>query len=302
VKAIVVGFGSIGRRHTRILKNIGINVNIVSRRNIEGEDNYKDIEIAIEKEDPQYIVVSNSTSEHINTIKKISKTSFEGKLLVEKPLVHEDLEIPDSIPSDTFVAYNMRFHPLLQKLRDRVEGSSVVSAHVYAGQYLPDWRPDRDYRESYSARREKGGGVIRDLSHELDYINWLFGGWRDVASMGGQFSHLEIDSDDVYGVLISTKNCPVVSLQVNYVDRINQRNITVNTEKENFSVDLVSKTFTTSEDYEEYESFDIDTTYKREHAAVLGSREEYEKDMCTLREGEEVVKMIDRIESKNEFK
>ncbi len=302
MRAIVVGFGSIGRRHTRILKKIGIKVNIVSRRNIEGVDNYKDIKIAIEKEDPQYIVVSNKTSEHINTIKKISKTSFEGKLLVEKPLVHEDLEIPDSIPSDTFVAYNMRFHPLLQKLRDRVEGSSVVSAHVYAGQYLPDWRPDRDYRESYSARREKGGGVIRDLSHELDYINWLFGGWRDVASMGGQFSHLEIDSDDVYGVLISTKNCPVVSLQVNYVDRVNQRNITVNTEKETFSVDLVSKTFTTSEDYEEYESFDIDTTYKREHAAVLGSREEYEKDMCTLREGEEVVKMIDRIESKNEFK
>ncbi len=302
MRAIVVGFGSIGRRHTRILKKIGIKVNIVSRRNIEGVGNYKDIKIAIEKEDPQYIVVSNKTSEHINTIKKISKTSFEGKLLVEKPLVHEDLEIPDSIPSDTFVAYNMRFHPLLQKLRDRVEGSSVVSAHVYAGQYLPDWRPDRDYRESYSARREKGGGVIRDLSHELDYINWLFGGWRDVASMGGQFSHLEIDSDDVYGVLISTKNCPVVSLQVNYVDRVNQRNITVNTEKETFSVDLVSKTFTTSEDYEEYESFDIDTTYKREHAAVLGSREEYEKDMCTLREGEEVVKMIDRIESKNEFK
>lgn len=302
MRAIVIGYGSIGKRHTRILSELGLSVCVVSSRKIERVERYGDVKKAIEIEKPHYIVVANSTHKHINTIKKISSSSFNGKVLVEKPLVHEDLKLPDSIPSDTFVAYNMRFHPLLQKLRDRIRGASIVSAHVYAGQYMPDWRPNRDYRKSYSAKKEKGGGVIRDLSHELDYVNWLFGGWKNVASMGGQFSHLEIDSDDVYGVLVSTERCPVVSLQVNYVDRKNQRVIIVNTESKTFKVDLVRNTFSADGETKNESEFDIDITYEREHIAIAKDRDEYKKDMCTLGEGKRVVKMIDEIESKNEIK
>ena len=95
----------------------------------------------------------------------------------------------------------------------------MLSAQVYAGQYLPDWRPGRDYRSVYSADSIAGGGVLRDLSHELDYLNWIFGGWAGVTALGGKLSSLELSSEDTVAVLIGFRACPVATLQINYLDR-----------------------------------------------------------------------------------
>ncbi len=103
------------------------------------------------------------------------------------------------------VGYNLRFHPGLRKLKELVEAETLgrlLWAYVEAGQYLPDWRPWQDYRQSYTARRDLGGGILLDGSHELDSITWLMGKPTEVMCMAGKVSALEVDVEDCADVLL----------------------------------------------------------------------------------------------------
>ena len=175
MRTLVIGYGSIGIRHTEVLKSLGCIVSIVSKRKLNIERCFSNIRDAINKGKPEYIVVANKTNEHIKTLIELKKIGFKGNILIEKPLSHNLLEIPNKDFNNVFVAYNMRFNPLLQRLIHELEGERIISSQAYVGQYLPDWRPKRDYRKSYSAKKIEGGGVLRDLSHELDFVSWLFG-------------------------------------------------------------------------------------------------------------------------------
>src|SRR5262249_50073259 len=120
-------------------------------------------------------------------------------LFVEKPLadclegVERFLETVKERNLVTLVGCNLRFHPgLIQVKRLLEEGAigRVIAARVEVGQYLPDWHPQEDYRQGYSARRELGGGVILDAIHEIDYVRWLLGEIVAVACFGGKLSRL----------------------------------------------------------------------------------------------------------------
>ena len=187
--ALVIGFGSIGQRHARLLREMGLSVHIYSRRTLPEEKKFQSLETALKEVHPEYVVIANETSEHYSALKTV--LSFEvSQVLVEKPLFSASVEsLPESPKSQVCVAYNLRFHPLLQRLCSEINGQSVLSVQVYVGQYLPDWRPQQDYRNSYSVSRAQGGGVLRDLSHELDYINWLFGPWQAISALGGIILH-----------------------------------------------------------------------------------------------------------------
>jgi predicted dehydrogenase len=109
---------------------------------------------------------------------------------------------------------------------------------------------------------------LRDLSHELDLLQWLFGAWRRVAALGGHVSPLEIDSDDLYALLMATESCPVVSVQVSYLDRVARRRIVVNTAEHTLEADLIAATLavdgaTTKFDVER------DMTYRDMHRSRL---------------------------------
>ena len=103
-----------------------------------------------------------------------------------------------------------------------------VSARLWFGSYLPDWRPNMDYRDSYSARRELGGGVLRDASHELDLAVWFFGWPLDVASAWiGKVGDLEIDVEDtVRTILVSATGVPIV-IELDYLSRTYRRGIEI---------------------------------------------------------------------------
>ena len=239
--ALVIGYGSIGMRHAEILKSLGCRVSILSKRKLSVERCFSNISDAVNKEKPEYIVIANKTNDHINTLNELIKIGFKGNILIEKPLSHNLLEIPNKDLKNVFVAYNMRFNPLLQRLIHELEGESIISSQAYVGQYLPDWQPKRDYRKSYRAKKMEGGGVLRDLSHELDFVCWLFGGWKRVIALGGHYSKLEIDSDDVFGLMFETVNCPISLVQLNYLDRKSRRDIIVNTNQHVFKIDLQNK-------------------------------------------------------------
>lgn len=288
MRALVIGYGSIGIRHTEVLKSLGCIVSIVSKRKQSVERCFSNISDAINKEKPEYIVIANKTNEHIKTLIELKKIEFKGNILIEKPLSHNLLEIPDKDFNNVFIAYNMRFNPLLQRLIHELEGEKIISSQVYVGQYLPDWRPKRDYRKSYSAKKIEGGGVLRDLSHELDFVCWLFGGWTRVIAIGGHYSELEIDSDDVFGLMLETINCPLSLVQLNYLDRSSRREIIVNTNQHVFKIDFIKKTFQKDNNIIASD-FDSNYSYLMQHKAIMENDYKY---LCKFDSGKDILRLI----------
>jgi predicted dehydrogenase len=293
IKTSVIGFGSIGQRHARILTELECQVAVVSRRPIDFAPRYSDLPQALIEWQPEYVVVANRTSEHRQTIETLVDHGFRGSVMVEKPLYECHSPLPNHDFSQATVAYNLRCHPLLKKLKSLLDDSAqMVTANIYAGSYLPDWRPNTDYRESYSGKKDQGGGVLLDLSHELDYALWLFGPWQRLAASGGHLSTLEIDSDDAYTLLVETQRCPLVSIHMNYLDRVPRREILVNTNQHTIQVDLINNTMTI-DGVQESVSVAHDDTYRAGHQAMLAGKTE---GLCTLEEAMETLVAIEAAE------
>lgn len=288
-RALVIGYGSIGRRHAEVLTQIGCAVAVVSRRAIEAPLAFRTLEAALHGHRPGYVVIANETGQHETTLAALAAAGFQGTVLVEKPLFGAAAALPAHDFGAAFVAYNLRFHPVIGRLKALLTDATIISCAAYVGQYLPDWRPQADYRQSYSASAAQGGGVLRDLSHELDYLCWILGGWRSVAALGGHFSALEIDSDDVFALLLATPRCPVVSVQLNYLDRSAKRRIVVNTNDGTLEADLVAGTVTVN-GATEHVVTERNTTYLAMHRAILAGQRD---TACSLAEGLSTLHLID---------
>lgn len=288
MKALVIGYGSIGSRHARILAELGCRTSVVSRRIIDFPIAYSNIEEALSAERPYLVVIANETAEHHSTFEQLVSLNFAGIVLVEKPLFDEIRDVRNTPFSSVLVAYNLRFHPVIQRVRQLLGSEIILSVQAYVGHYLPEWRPAVDYRQSYSARVNMGGGALRDISHELDYLLWMLNGWKGVAAIGGHFSQLEIDSDDIFSLMLDTQACQVVSLQMNYLDRVGRRFVLINTAQHTIFFDLVKGEVTVDGETECF-AVERDLTYREMHKAILSGDS---GDTCTLSEGLEVMRLI----------
>jgi predicted dehydrogenase len=268
MKALVMGFGSIGMRHARILAELGCDVAVLSRRAVDHPKRFSELDKALSSHAPDYVVIANATHEHHDALERLAAAGYRGNVLVEKPLFDHVRPVPSNSFQRVSVAYNLRFHPLIRRVQELLDQRRIISAQAYAGQYLPEWRPSTNYRMSYSADEQRGGGVLRDLSHELDYITWMMGGWTGVSARGGHFSSLEISSDDVFALLMSTQRCPIVSVQMNYLDRKGRREVVVNCDDTTIAVDLVRSEIQVGRHVETIE-VPRDASYRLMHQALL---------------------------------
>lgn len=288
-RVLVIGYGSIGARHARILVGLGCHTAVVSRREVDFPLTYICLADALLAEHPDYVVIANETSQHHDSLLALAQLGYTGTVLVEKPLFSNLEELPLLPFNEVYVAYNLRFHPIIQRVKSMLEGEKILSVQVYVGQYLPDWRPASDYRISYSASVEQGGGVLRDLSHELDYLTWILGGWERVSALGGHFSELEITSDDIFALMLATPRCPVLMLQLNYLDRLARRTVLINTSKHTIEADLIKGTITIDADKESI-SVGRDDTYRAMHEAILSGNGD---SLCSLDEGVNILRLIE---------
>ena len=289
---LVIGYGSIGCRHADALLTLGHDVAVVSRRRVDFPQLYKTSELALNDFAPDYIVIASRTNEHRDDIQQIAKLGFTGKLMIEKPVYqHGDEHVPDQF-ARTKIAFNLRFHPALQKFRALLKTRTVHAVTAYAGSYLPDWRPNTDYRKGYSAIRAEGGGVLRDLSHELDYLQWIFGKWQRLSAIGGNLGSLEIDSDDVFSILFETQHVPLISLSLNYLDTTTRRDVIALTDSGTVRLDLVAGTVEADGKTETF-SVDRNDTYFAQHNAMI---ENIDDVICDLTEGLDVMRMINAAE------
>jgi predicted dehydrogenase len=240
VRALIVGLGSIGRRHARNWSALGYGPLAICRQHgapqpeslgLEAPE-YHDLARALQVERPDVVLVTNPTSLHVAT----AQTALEAgaHVLVEKPLgsslagVNELLETARRQRRSLVVAYNLRFHPGLARMKALVEQRAIgrlLSARAEVGEYLPDWHPWEDYRNSYSGRRELGGGAVLTFSHELDALCWLLGPPRKLSAMAAHASALEIDTEDVAEIILEFERGLLGCMHVDYVRRPPRRTL-----------------------------------------------------------------------------
>ena len=209
-RLLVVGLGSAGKRHVRVARALLPNVRIVALRRSDSvatdEPEVESCVVTVAEAlafKPQAAVVANPATHHLAVTQALVAAGVH--VLIEKPLAHESAGLEELLAiarrqqNTVVTAYNLRFAPSLIHFREQVRSQvvgRVLSVRAEVGQYLPDWRPQSDYRRSVSARRDLGGGVLLELSHEIDYIRWIFGEVEWVQATCARQSRLEIDVED----------------------------------------------------------------------------------------------------------
>jgi predicted dehydrogenase len=214
---VVVGVGSIGERHLRNLRSLGeLDLHAVdpedaarSRAEALGATTHRSLESALAV-GPRAVLVCTPPVDHIRSVR--AAIAAGAHIFVEKPISHELDGVTAAIEEAAArrlvlaVGYNLRFHRGLRTVKDLVGSGAIgriLSVRAEFGQDLASWRPARDYRESYSARRALGGGILLDASHEIDYVRWLAGEITEVSALTGHVSQLDIDVEDI-AVLVMT--------------------------------------------------------------------------------------------------
>ena len=302
MNALIIGYGSIGRRHADILSDLNVieKIVVVSKQEDVLYRSYKSIDEIFDLTEFDYFVIASPTNLHFDHLKKINAKVSGKIILVEKPLFQNVENI--KLNNDVFVAYNLRFHPILIKLSQLLKKEKSLSVNVITGQYLPDWRPERDYRESYSASRERGGGVLLDLSHEIDYLLNLFGTIKHISAINKRISDLEINSDDYITAIGQFDNGVHFNFTMDYLSKKAIRQILIQTKDSTVKVDLIENSIEVikiGNMVEVFDNFNIDKniSYQEMHKSALGI---IERDrICKYNEAMNVLLIIDRIRKRN---
>ncbi len=291
-KILIVGMGSAGKRHAKAAKDLNACVSTYSRRQDVGD--FHDMVTALSANDWDLVIIANETSEHHQSLKQLVDAHFSGKVLIEKPLVNHIEEVKSvSHLENVSVAYNLRFHPVIQHVKDwlsRRDGH-VVGASFYVGQDLSSWRPTRHLEETYSSQKSLGGGVLRDLSHELDLALWLLGPVSRVTSLGGRVSDITIDSDDYWNILSIHEKCPNVTVHLNYLDHPAKRQLKLWTASETLEVDFLTGKLQEGPDYVHLPMDSMMSSYDQ-LAAIFNNQ----IDVCSLDQASQVMHYINAIE------
>lgn len=230
MKILVIGTGSIGKRHIDNLLTLNAQVLAFSYRGLrqapahwQGQvDFVDDWRAALSQVDG--VVIANSTAQHLDTAQACVQAGLP--VFIEKPLSHQIQGVDAllaAVAQQSLVVeagFMMRFHPNLRWIREQIQ-SGALGAPVYwracVGQWLPDWRPGTDHRQAYGAFRASGGGVIFDLIHELDMLHWMLGDVVDVSAMVAHVDSLEIETEAVAQIGLKMHNGVLAQVHLDYV-------------------------------------------------------------------------------------
>ena len=255
LKILFIGIGSIAKRHIRNLKEIStsrdIQLKIEAFRHSKGGVTPEDIsavytDISSVPYDYDIVFITNPTEKHLDSLKLFHDRG--RNFFIEKPAVSlSQIDEAKMFVADNnktyYVACPLRYNAVIQYIRTNIDLSDVVSIRSISSSYLPDWRPNQDYRETYSAHKDMGGGVSIDLIHEWDYLTYLFGWPKAVHHFIGKKSSLEIDSDD-YAVYIAEYADKILELHLDYFGRKTIRSIDLFTNNETIIGDIADNKIT----------------------------------------------------------
>jgi predicted dehydrogenase len=320
MKVLVVGYGSIGRRHVSNLKTIDCieNITVFTKiRQCLGNSNLEERVVFVDSLDfletyspnfkkIDFAIVANETYKHVDSAILLAEKGIH--LFIEKPLSH-NLEKISSLREiaqrervKIFIGYNLRFLGALKYMKEQLSQNIVGNlyfAKIEVGQYLPSWRKNIDYRESYSARAEKGGGVGLDLSHEIDYMRYLFGDPFSWRIRKGKVSELEIDSDDIFEGIYQYRNGFICSVHMDYLEKDIRREMRIVGSRGTAKIDFAKKLIRIKNDngneltINGQNLFDFDRTYLDEISQFIEAIKENKEPNVTLDDGIEVLRLLE---------
>lgn len=241
MKICIAGFGSIGRRHLRNLLTLGESDLILYRthQSTLPEDEIAQIPVETDfqrvlEHHPAALIVANPSALHMQVA--IPATKAGCHIFMEKPIsddlnqVEELISVAAKSGARILVGFQYRFHPglkILKRLLAENAIGKVVSFNCLWGEYLPAWHPWEDYRKSYAARKELGGGVVNTLSHPLDYLAWLFGPVAAVQASTQHASELELDVEDTADAILHFESALCGTVHLDYVQRPAQHTLEI---------------------------------------------------------------------------
>jgi len=320
MNVLVVGYGSIGRRHVdNLLKLKHIDQITVCSNHHDSFQNHPEKEklklvrsleelssMTSHGRQFRFAIVANETYKHTETANVLANSGVH--LFIEKPLSHS---LKDAISLrkilankeiKIFIAYNLRFLGAIQYIKNQISAGVIGSlyfAEIEVGQYLPLWRPLSDYRDSYSARKEQGGGAASDLSHEIDYMRYLFGDPVSWKIMKSKVSDLDIDSEDLFKGIYRFPSGFLCSVHADYIRHNKKRGMNIVGSEGTIECDLIQNYIKVQKNsgeisvIEDAHLFDVDESYRSELKHLIECIENDKTPQITLDDGIEVLKLIE---------
>ena len=326
---LIVGLGSIGKRHLRLIKKQIPHTKVIALRHDEDsmhepklgiDATFSNYEDAI-KEKPDLAIISNPAPFHISIGTKLANLGIH--LLIEKPISH-NLEGVDNLiricgdkKIKLMTGFNLRFLPCLRFFKSSLESNivgKVLSVRSEIGQNLKKWRPGLDYSSSVSARKELGGGALLELSHEIDYLLWIFGDIKWVMSVLSKQSDLEIDVEDsayiLMGINSSNQESDITtaSLNIDFIRHDNTRNCFAIGESGTLKCNLLSGSVSLMKKGEDewkkifFEPVEQDYTYSSQLKNLISSIETQNELQVTGEDGLNALKVINAVRLSNKSK
>lgn len=294
MNVLIVGNGSIGRQHTRAALKLGHSPVVVTHYP-DKKENVKYVASIDDSHDCDAAIICTPTNQHLEDFYRIVNNTGIKKILIEKPIAARSVDaieidkLAQKYKISSYVAFDMRFIPQLQHLRTllpQIE-KRIRLVKIFCGQYLPDWRPETDYRKSYSSYRSMGGGVDLDLTHEIDYMLWLFGNPDKTDYLKTyKISTLQINSPDYFKAIYDYKNF-IVDVELDYFRKLDRKLIILGENEVLVELDFIKQTLVFEGKKLSFES--KDSLFEEDDEFLNKNEKKY---LCSLHESINVLKMI----------
>jgi predicted dehydrogenase len=313
----IIGLGSIGSRHLRLVRELRPDLNVIAVRSGQGnkvfEEEVSTIVYSLEDAVDKSIGAAIISTPAINHVEQAIELMEKGiHVLIEKPLSHsldnvnKLLGIAEKSKLVGLVGYCLRYDPGALKfnkmLNNKITGQ-ILHARVECGSYLPEWRKGFDYRESVSAKRELGGGVLLELSHELDYVRWFFGEMKSAYANIQKSNTLDINVEDSAEIIFESELGFPVSVHLDFNSRIARRRCIARCANGDLTWDAIANkvTWQTDNNSEELETFknDRDYIFKEQLNHFFNCVENKILPSVSISDGVAVLHMIDSIKKSN---
>lgn len=238
MSVVVVGLGNISKRHRENIRTMCPDEEIVSvsasgkidGRYLRNSDNVVARLEDVDLDDVSFAVIASPATKHLDHASQLAK--FGVPLYIEKPLAATTddckslMEVAYRNGVKSKVGYCLRFMDSAKKMHELINSrflGDIYHVYINVGQYLPDWRVGADYRDSVSAKKELGGGALLELSHELDYLQWIFGKFRVKYSRLSFSKDLQINVEDQVDVVLVGEKEEVAYVHLDFLQRGVQR-------------------------------------------------------------------------------